>query len=47
MPVPPGSTQGKPQYGASLTSAILAVCLPGFIFLFYAAIKKGQSEEQE
>lgn len=43
----PRVAQGKPQYGATLTSAILALCLPGFLFLFYAAIKKGQSEEQE
>jgi len=30
-----------------LTTAILTVCVPGFLFLFYAAIKKGQAEERE
>lgn len=37
-------TGGHPTYGTQLTSAILAVSLPGFLFLFYAAIRKGQQE---
>lgn len=37
-------TGGHPTYGPNLTSAILAVSLPGFLFLFYAAIRKGQQE---
>lgn len=37
-------SSGHPTYGQTLTSAILAVSLPGFLFLFYAAIRKGQQE---
>lgn len=37
-------TGGHPTLGSSTTSAILAVSLPGFLFLFYAAIRKGQQE---
>lgn len=37
-------TGGHPTYGAKITSAILAVSLPGFLFLFYSAIRKGQQE---
>lgn len=37
-------TGGHPTYGPSVTSAILAVSLPSFLFLFYSAIRKGQQE---
>lgn len=37
-------TGGKPMYGATVTSVILTVALPSFLFLFYAAIRKGQQE---
>lgn len=35
---------GHPQYGQNLTAGIFVVSLPTFIFMFYAAIKKGQQE---
>lgn len=37
-------TGGHPTYGSSITSGVLAVSLPGFLFLFYSAIRKGQEE---
>lgn len=37
-------TSGHPQYGQTITSAVLAFSLPGFLFLFYSAIRKGQQE---
>eukprot|EP00190_Bangiopsis_sp_CCMP1999_P006624 CAMPEP_0198723990 /NCGR_PEP_ID=MMETSP1475-20131203/1494_1 /TAXON_ID= ORGANISM="Unidentified sp., Strain CCMP1999" /NCGR_SAMPLE_ID=MMETSP1475 /ASSEMBLY_ACC=CAM_ASM_001111 /LENGTH=123 /DNA_ID=CAMNT_0044485347 /DNA_START=177 /DNA_END=548 /DNA_ORIENTATION=+ len=40
-------SSGHPQLGTALTSGILAVCAPGFVFLYYAAIKKGQAESEE
>lgn len=38
---------GKPTYGPTVTSAILALSAPGFLFFFYAAIRKGQQEALE
>lgn len=38
---------GHPMYGAGVTAGILSVSLPGFAFLFYAAIRKGQAEAEE
>lgn len=35
---------GHPTYGPTTTAGILAVSLPGFLFLFYSAIRKGQQE---
>lgn len=35
---------GHPSLGSTRTFTILAVSLPGFLFLFYAAIRKGQQE---
>lgn len=35
---------GHPTYGSQLTCVILAGSLPGFLFFFYAAIRKGQQE---
>lgn len=40
-------SSGHPQYGVPLTSGILIVSLPGFLGLFYAAIRKGQVEAEE
>lgn len=37
-------TGGHPTYGTQVTAIILAVSLPGFLFLFYSAIRKGQQE---
>lgn len=37
-------TGGHPTLGPQLTAAILVAALPGFLFLFYAAIRKGQQE---
>lgn len=38
---------GKPTYGPTATSGILAASLPGFIFTFYAAVRKGQQEAMD
>eukprot|EP00177_Eucheuma_denticulatum_P007082 GFKZ01012879.1.p2 GENE.GFKZ01012879.1~~GFKZ01012879.1.p2 ORF type:complete len:132 (-),score=13.16 GFKZ01012879.1:47-442(-) len=38
---------GNPQYGVTFTGGVLAVSLPGFLFLFYSAIRKGQQEAAE
>eukprot|EP00871_Galdieria_phlegrea_P003051 jgi/Galph1/3747/GphlegSOOS_G2414.1 len=35
-------SSGHPQYGSELTTIILTVALPGFLFLFYAAIQKAR-----
>jgi hypothetical protein len=35
------------QFGYLPTYAILALSGPGFLFLFFAAIKKGQAESEE
>lgn len=40
-------TGGHPTYGSGPTSAVLAVTLPAFLFLFYAAIRKGQQEAMD
>lgn len=40
-------TGGHPTYGFNVTAGILTVSLPSFLFLFYAAIKKGQIEALE
>lgn len=40
-------SSGHPQYGVPLTTGILAFSLPGFLALFYAAIRKGQAEAEE
>jgi hypothetical protein len=37
---------GHPQYGNAVTASILAVSLPGFLYLFAAAIRKGQEEAE-
>lgn len=38
---------GRPTYGPTITFAILAFSLPGFLFTFYAAIRKGQQEAMD
>ena len=40
-------TGGHPMYGSTVTSGILAVSLPSFLFLFYSAIRKGQQEAED
>lgn len=35
---------GQPTYGPTVTYAILAFSLPGFLYTFYAAVRKGQQE---
>lgn len=40
-------SDGKPTYGSTATIGILALSLPGFLFTFYAAIRKGQQEALE
>jgi hypothetical protein len=37
---------GHPQYGNTITASILVVSLPGFLYLFAAAIRKGQEEAE-
>lgn len=37
-------TGGHPTYGTTFTSGVLVISLPGFLFLFYSAIRKGQQE---
>lgn len=37
----------SPQLGYTATYIIGTLSLPGFIFLFYAAIKKGKAEVEE
>jgi hypothetical protein len=37
---------GHPQYGTAVTGGILVVALPGFLYLFAAAIRKGQEEAE-
>lgn len=38
---------GHPTYGQNLTTGILVLSLPGFLFFFYAAIRKGQQEAMD
>jgi hypothetical protein len=38
---------GHPQYGTAVTGGILVVALPGFLYLFAAAIRKGQEEAEQ
>eukprot|EP00903_Cladosiphon_okamuranus_P010953 g10345.t1 len=40
-------TGGHPELGYTATYIIGTLSLPGFIFLFYAAIKKGKAEVEE
>lgn len=40
-------SSGHPQYGYKLTSFILTVSAPAFLFLFAAAIRKGRAEAGE
>lgn len=40
-------SSGHPTYGQTLTSAILTGSFPGFIFFFYAAVRKGQQEAMD
>ncbi|CAM9125661.1 unnamed protein product [Scytosiphon promiscuus] len=40
-------TGGHPEIGYTATYIVGALSLPGFIFLFYAAIKKGKAEVEE
>lgn len=37
-------SSGHPTYGSTFTSVVLAISLPSFLFLYYAAIRKGQQE---
>ncbi|KAJ8903932.1 hypothetical protein NDN08_000463 [Rhodosorus marinus] len=39
-------SSGHPQYGTPITVGILALSAPGFLFFYYAAIKKVKSEQQ-
>ncbi|CAM9232406.1 unnamed protein product [Choristocarpus tenellus] len=41
------ATGPKPVMGYPLTYAVGTLSFPGFLFLFYAAIKKGQAETEE
>lgn len=38
---------GHPTYGKGITTGILVASLPGFLFFFYAAIRKGQQEAMD
>uniref|UniRef100_A0A7S0BKC5 Uncharacterized protein n=1 Tax=Rhodosorus marinus TaxID=101924 RepID=A0A7S0BKC5_9RHOD len=40
-------SSGQPQYGTPITVGILAFSAPGFLFSYYAAIKKGQYEADQ